>query len=156
MFRIRLQCFIRMGILLTALNAGSIYAQAGRKAIARIPEDSVAGRGCGTDYLLKTARQTAAYRLQESNMNREISNTPVTLSDEVTLPVVFHIIGEDQSLIPDQMITDALRDLNEAFSKTGVYALGDGVDTKIRFCLAKTGPDGGITGTVTPPKIWKT
>ncbi|MES2649809.1 MAG: PKD domain-containing protein [Bacteroidota bacterium] len=150
MFRLRLQSFIRGCLVLIGLISINIgYGQSALSAIMPVSDDTIAGRGCGTDNLLKTARQVAAYRMKEAEMNREIANTPVILNDELTLPVVFHIIGEDQTLIPDQLIADALKNLNEAFSKTGAYALGDGVDTKIRFCMAKTGPDGGITNGVT-------
>jgi hypothetical protein len=44
---------------------------------------------------------------------------------------------------------DALTDLNDAFGKTGPYSVSLGADTKIRFCLAKKDPDGGITNGIT-------
>ncbi len=70
------------------------------------------------------------------------------------IPLVFHIISNDPGTITDQQIIDAVADLNDAFSHTGTYASGDGVNTGIRFCLAKIAPDGGnttgITRTISP------
>ena len=68
----------------------------------------------------------------------------------MVIPVVFHIISNDPSTITDQQIIDAVADLNDAFAHTGPYASGgDGVNTGIRFCLAKIAPDGGNTTGIT-------
>ncbi len=72
--------------------------------------------------------------------------TPGTL----IVPVVFHIINANPGAISDQLITDAVADLNEAFAHTGPYAGGTaGVNTGIRFCLAKIATDGGNTTGIT-------
>jgi gliding motility-associated-like protein len=66
------------------------------------------------------------------------------------VPVVFHIIGTNPSLVTDQQISDAVADLNNAFANSGPYSTGGpGANTKITFCLAKTDPDGGITSGIT-------
>jgi len=71
-------------------------------------------------------------------------------SGELVIPLVFHIINNDPASITDQQIIDAVADLNEAFSHSGPYASGgDGVNTGIRFCLAKIAPDGGNTSGIT-------
>ncbi|HEY4965044.1 MAG TPA: hypothetical protein VII28_01535, partial [Puia sp.] len=71
-------------------------------------------------------------------------------SGELVIPLVFHIINNDPASITDQQIIDAVADLNEAFSHTGPYGSGgDGVNTGIRFCLAKIAPDGGNTSGIT-------
>jgi len=68
----------------------------------------------------------------------------------LVVPVVFHIIGENPSAITDQQISDALADLNNAFSHSGPYASGGpGINTGISFCLARIAPDGGNTTGIT-------
>ena len=85
------------------------------------------------------------------------SSDASVLAVDYTLPVVFHIITEDPTTVTDQEMIDALNDLNNAFGKAGVYTGGDnpltpGVDTRIRFCLAKKDPDGGNTTGITRTK----
>ncbi len=71
-------------------------------------------------------------------------------TSNLVVPVVFHIISENPAAITDQQILDALTDLNNAFAHSGPYAAGaPGVNTGIRFCLAKTDPDGGNTSGIT-------
>ena len=108
--------------------------------------------GCGSDVLLRTARKNSSFVAREAQMNREILSEHGTLDAEFTLPVVFHIVGDDPTLITDLDIIAALKDLNDAFGKAGNYAISNGVDTKIRFCLAKKDPDGGITTGITRTK----
>lgn len=66
-----------------------------------------------------------------------------------TIPLVFHIVSQNPSAITDQQIIDAVKDLNDAFAHSGVYAGGPGVNTGISFCLAKVDPNGGITNGIT-------
>jgi gliding motility-associated-like protein len=65
------------------------------------------------------------------------------------VPVVFHIISNNPSSITDQQIQAALQDLNDAFAHSGNYSSGRGANTRIRFCLARIDPDGGITSGIT-------
>lgn len=66
--------------------------------------------------------------------------------DPYVIPVVFHILNTNPQSITDQMIYDALKDLNDAFAHLGPYGVDStGADTRIRFCLARTAPDGGLT-----------
>ena len=86
-------------------------------------------------------------------MNSEIQNAASNVTDEIiTLPVVFHIVNQDPNSISDGQIISALKDLNDAFSKSGSYVASAGVDTKIRFCLAQKDPDGGNTTGITRTK----
>ena len=75
-----------------------------------------------------------------------------TLAGAYTVPVVVHIISQNPDAITDQQIIDAIKDLNDAFAHTGVYAGGPGANTGITFCLAKKDPDGGITNGITRTK----
>jgi gliding motility-associated-like protein len=71
-------------------------------------------------------------------------------SGELVVPLVFHIISNDPDTITDQEVIAAVADLNNAFAHAGPYASGsDGVNTGIRFCLAKVAPDGGNTTGIT-------
>lgn len=69
-------------------------------------------------------------------------------SDSIkTIPVVVHVIhnGGTEN-ISDAQIQSQIRILNEDFGKLpGTNGDGNGVDTKIRFCLAKITPDGKCT-----------
>ena len=76
-------------------------------------------------------------------------NTPGNL----VVPVVVHIISQNPDTISDQRIIDAIADLNDAFAHNGPYASGaGGVNTGIRFCLAKISPDGGNSSGITRTK----
>ncbi|MDP4213720.1 MAG: gliding motility-associated C-terminal domain-containing protein [Bacteroidota bacterium] len=68
----------------------------------------------------------------------------------LVVPVVFHIISQNPAATTDQQIMDAVADLNNAFAHTGPYTAGTaGVNTGIRFCLAKIDPEGGNTTGIT-------
>jgi gliding motility-associated-like protein len=66
-----------------------------------------------------------------------------------TVPVVFHIVGNNPSSVTDQQIQDAVLDLNNAFAHSGNYSTGNGAHTGIHFCLARVAPDGGISAGIT-------
>lgn len=67
-------------------------------------------------------------------------------SGPFVIPVVFHILNSDPNSITDQMVIDALKELNDAFAHRGMYSVDStGADTRIQFCLARTAPDGGLT-----------
>ena len=77
------------------------------------------------------------------NNNVVVAPTSVPV---VTVPVVFHIVNQNAAAISDQMIIDAVAELNKAFAHLGVYGTDPkGVDTRIQFCLATRTPDGGKT-----------
>ena len=77
------------------------------------------------------------------NNNVVVAPTSVPV---VTVPLVFHIVNQNAAAISDQMIIDAVAELNKAFAHLGVYGTDPkGVDTRIQFCLATRTPDGGKT-----------
>ena len=69
--------------------------------------------------------------------------------DTLILPVVIHIINQNPYSISDAKVINGINDLNNAFSKSGPYALSAGADAKIRFCIAQKDPDGGISTGIT-------
>lgn len=79
--------------------------------------------------------------------------TLTSTSTLYTIPVVVHIVMDDPFSITDNMVAEAIEGLNEAFAHQGQYSVDtNGFNTRIRFCLARTYPDGslstGITRTV--------
>jgi gliding motility-associated-like protein len=114
-------------------------------------QDSVYHSGsCGTDLLLASQRKDPRFKAAEENMNRAIlAHQRRANADTVTLPVVFHVVDENPAFFSDVQVQAAINDLNDAFSKSGAYGGSTGVDTKIRFCLARQAPDGGITTGIT-------
>ncbi len=63
------------------------------------------------------------------------------------IPVVVHVIHNGGSEnISDAQIIDAIEVLNEDYGKyPGTNGDGNGVDTRVRFCLAKIDPNGNCT-----------
>ena len=105
---------------------------------------------CGTDIMLSQLRRNPTYRTLEDQMNREIMRALNILTDDtLTLPVVIHIINQNPYTITDAQVINGINLLNDAFSKSGAYAASAGVDTKLRFCIAKKDPEGGITTGIT-------
>ncbi|MGZ5134279.1 MAG: M43 family zinc metalloprotease, partial [Flavitalea sp.] len=108
---------------------------------------------CSNDMILARQRKDPAFTAREQLMNNQILNASDSLlGDTITLPVVFHIINNNPNSITDMQITNALQELNEAFSKSGKYSGSAGVDTKIRFCLSQKDPDGGNSTGITRTK----
>jgi len=85
-------------------------------------------------------------RISENNVgNNNVVVAPMSVP-VVTIPVVFHIVNQNAAAITDQMIIDAVAELNKAFAHLGIYGTDPkGVDTRIQFCLATRTPDGGKT-----------
>jgi len=85
-------------------------------------------------------------RISENNVgNNNVVVAPMSVP-VVTIPVVFHIVNQNAAAITDQMIIDAVTELNKAFAHLGIYGTDPkGVDTRIQFCLATRTPDGGKT-----------
>jgi len=105
---------------------------------------------CYNDVLLNNLRKGRAFREKEDKMNLKIRNYPHRSSGAIiTLPVVVHIINTNLSLITDLTVIDGIKLLNDAYSKSGIYAASPGADTRIRFCLAQKEPDGGIATGIT-------
>lgn len=102
---------------------------------------------CGSDLLLTQRRKEGDFSKRETILNDQIRNRiSLDTTTVYTIPIVFHILNGGPASITDQMIIDALKALNDAFSHKGIYGLdSNGADTKIQFCLAQTAPDGGRT-----------
>ncbi len=149
----KLFCHLIMALLVSY----TAIAQQGNKPMPYTVPDNMlqndASGMCGLDISLNRLRQDPKYKVKEDKMNREILNFQRNLNNDTTVvPVVFHIINQDPSTVPDLVIINALKELNDAFAKRGNYAASNGVDTKIRFCLAQKDPDGGITTGITRTK----
>jgi gliding motility-associated-like protein len=102
---------------------------------------------CGVDAQLKELRKQRDFAIREQAMNAAILQKKLNGPNDpiITLPVVFHIMRSDPNSVSDQQIADAIKDLNDAFSKSGNYAASLGADTRIRFKLAAKDPNGGRT-----------
>ena len=145
-------CFLQRGLAQTSRPA-SAYAD------SILSQEAIQKESCSTDFLLRELRKDPAYQAREKKMNEDILrvlNRQVqvnggagTSSDPYVLPVVFHIINTNPASVTDLQIANAVKDLNDAFSKSGAYSASGGADTKIRFALAQTDPDGGITVGIT-------
>lgn len=96
-------------------------------------------------WVMQAARQRNI-RISENNVgNNNVVIAPMSVP-VVTIPVVFHIVNQNAAAITDQMIIDAVAELNKAFAHLGIYGTDPkGVDTRIQFCLAARTPDGGKT-----------
>src|SRR5579862_375940 len=100
-------------------------------------------------YLSKIEDQNSEQKFPWHNEPASSAPSP-TSGPPYVIPVVFHIISSNPFAITDQSIIDAVKDLNDAFAHTGVYASGPpGANTQITFCLAKTDPNGGNTTGIT-------
>ncbi|HSK14185.1 MAG TPA: M43 family zinc metalloprotease, partial [Phnomibacter sp.] len=149
-------------LLFLALIAGIFpFVSRGQDSTIRLPYPQVpspigAPFSCGTDLLLNAFRTSDTYRKTEEKMNRDLQGMVRMFSnDTVVLPVVFHVVAQDPFSIPDQELLDGLADLNDAFARRGAWAGSKGVDTKIRFCLARQDPEGGnTTGINRVPSYW--
>ncbi|MEM6398586.1 MAG: M43 family zinc metalloprotease [Bacteroidota bacterium] len=92
----------------------------------------------------------ARYRNAISQPSQQLQGNNI-----ITLPIVFHVIHQNgPENLSDERIIEALEWVNEAFAHQGYYQQGFGVETGIRFCLAKQDPDGnpttGITRHISP------
>jgi gliding motility-associated-like protein len=136
--------------------------------------NSTQQKGCGSDAFSEILRKDATYLKQEqlqnlalskraqARQNRTIQKKVTSLNDanlilmnpapvpkvltDMVIPIVFHIISDNPDAITDQMIFDALVQLNDAFGHRNLYGVDTlGTDTHIQFCLAKRTPAGGKT-----------
>jgi gliding motility-associated-like protein len=109
-------------------------------------------KDCATDLFIKNQRGYESYKVSEDKMNEEVRQYALRRDSSngvITLPVVVHIVNLNPSLVSDGSIISAISELNDAYGKTGKYSASVGADTKIRFCLAKKDPNGGISTGIT-------
>jgi gliding motility-associated-like protein len=102
--------------------------------------------GCSVDSQL-----TLKERLEISTNFANWKNTKSTANgreeqfEEYTIPIVVHLVESTPSLSNSQ-VAGMIAGINDAFAHAGQFSDGLlGVDTKIRFCLAQTAPDGAIS-----------
>ena len=139
-------------------------------AIASMAQQVFDAPKCGADAYQHLLRKDSMYVSRENVMNEKIrawvmqaagqrsikiaennvGNNNVVVAPMsvpvVTIPVVFHIVNQNAAAITDQMVIDAVAELNKAFAHIGMYGTDPkGVDTHIQFCLASRTPDGGKT-----------
>ena len=105
---------------------------------------------CGSDVLLSILRKDPSFVQNEKILNTAIRNKILFKKNQptvvYTIPVVFHIVNSNAGSITDQMVINALKELNDAFAHLGVYGVDPlGANTMIQFCLARTDPNGGLT-----------
>ncbi|WP_160712849.1 gliding motility-associated C-terminal domain-containing protein [Chitinophaga solisilvae] len=133
---------LTVALLLSLLMPLISVAQEGMPAI----------RPCGVDIMQQQWKKDASWLSRERAINQAIlqryyitaPGAGATAPAVVTLPVVVHIVNENPNAYTDAQVTAAINLLNEAYAATGAFT-GGRTDTKIRFCLAKTAPDGGRT-----------
>ena len=117
-------------------------------------------------FILSLLAFTLAFNLQAQECATDLLPRPKIMGlnrvdvnlddvDIVTLPIVFHIMHTGQAIgeganITDDQIVEMLGEANQMFRKVpGSVGDGEGVDTKIDFCLAQRDPDGNPTTGVT-------
>jgi hypothetical protein len=104
---------------------------------------------CYFDQITNKRTLAKAERQIQAKINqRLISGNERSSSDSIrTIPVVVHIIHNGSSEnISEAQVQSQIQVLNEDFGKmAGTNGDGSGVDTEVRFCLAKIDPDGDCT-----------
>lgn len=112
--------------------------------------------GCGSDLLLEASLIDHPERVDKFNefrlntIERISVNNKNNSSDNnvIRIPVVFHLIGNNVCSQAPTKIDEQIDILNEDFRKVaGSLGDGDGVDTKIEFCLATFKPNGTTPST---------
>ncbi|MBI2794520.1 MAG: PKD domain-containing protein [Ignavibacteria bacterium] len=100
------------------------------------------------EYTNKKSLEVVDRRIQAAIQKKLISWDVSHSTDTTrTIPIVVHVIHDGGSEnISDAQIASQIQILNEDYGKLpGTNGDGSGVDTKVRFCLAGTDPDGHCT-----------
>ncbi|MEL6944554.1 MAG: hypothetical protein AAFO82_17985, partial [Bacteroidota bacterium] len=89
---------------------------------------------CGT-MEIETQTEKARLKVFNERIYKYLTQSNKLKNDTpFTLPIVVHVIQSSKnSGISDEQIKRGLQHLNDAFSNTGSYDRGEGVDTKICF-----------------------
>lgn len=138
-------------LLLICCGLFTLHAMA-QKSLPKPITDSIFNTRhlCSTDAILQKLRKDKDFKAREDRMNDQIARfARPAANDTLIIPVVIHIVNSDPLSIEDSTISNGIKDLNDAFSKSGSYSASLGADTKIRFCIAKKDPDGGNTTGIT-------
>ena len=71
-------------------------------------------------------------------------------TDSVVIPVVFHNMHYHHvGYVSDKAILETLDKVNDALANRGTQYHPEGLDTRIRLCLAGTDPEGNLTTGIT-------
>jgi PKD repeat protein len=97
---------------------------------------------CAFDRLVNNHKLQMAEQIIQDGINFQKSNHEIKV-----IPVVVHVFHQGGSEnISDAQVESAITVLNEDYGKlAGTNGDGNGVDTDIRFCLAKIDPNGNCT-----------
>ncbi len=146
--------------------ANSVFSQESNNSISST-------KGCGSERFNEILRKDSIFASLEQKQNLLLRNKTKARRDlliqkkvtsvndskliilnapppapliDISIPIVFHIVNDNPDAITDQMIYDALVQLNDAYAHRNIYASDPtGVDTHIQFCMAKKNPSGGKT-----------
>lgn len=104
---------------------------------------------CYFDEHANKKRLIETEKLIQSAIQRKLASWDLTNSlDSIrTIPIVIHIVhnGGPEN-ISDAQVASQIKILNEDYGKiSGTNGDGNGVDTRVRFCLAGIDPDGNCT-----------
>src|SRR5882724_11555710 len=109
-----------------------LYSFCAIKIAHHTPVPVTSGRYTATQNKQIASFESAAGKKHENSQKEKTNNSSGTnannfakqLAGNYTIPVVVHIINQNPDAITDQQIIDAIKDLNDAFAHTGVYAVG--------------------------------
>jgi PKD repeat protein len=105
------------------------------------------GRPCGFDAFNNPANLQKSMQIISNAIERQYITGPENTDSIKLIPVVVHVIHNGGTEdISEAQIESQIRIMNEDFGKMqGTKGDGNGVDTKVRFCLAKIDPQGRCT-----------
>jgi len=103
---------------------------------------------CGFDEYNKNRGFLEANQIIQNGVERFKNSQSLQSEDDIKIiPVVIHVLHIDgPENISDEQIESQIRIMNEDFGKLpNTPGDGAGVDTKVRYCLAKIDPNGNCT-----------
>ncbi|GAA4439265.1 hypothetical protein GCM10023188_35520 [Pontibacter saemangeumensis] len=124
------------------------------------------GRTCATEaYMAVQQAQDPGFRARREDLQRKVQQSlaqqgqgqPLQADVVVTIPVVFHVVYNDNSEnISDAALLSQLEVLNADFRRLNADTLNTpdyfrslAADTRIEFCLASVDPEGNLTTGIT-------
>ncbi len=119
-------------------------------------ETTLAGRfeECGVrETMWLAAARSGKWRAKHQLLDQQArtffsqkNNADKSMPPPYIIPVVVHIIHQNGAEnITDAQVLQGIQYLNDGFANANFYDAGNGVDTKIQFCLAKRDPNGNAT-----------
>ena len=96
---------------------------------------------CSTSYAPMPQRDIETYL----NSMSQVSRNSIS-KDSITIPIVIHnLTWNHNGYLSDNFITDFIAKTNDGLANRGASFVQNGVDAKIRLCLANVDPDGKPT-----------